>query len=294
VVTSPGAFAGVLFDPGLGTVPANQGWKYVPNPNNGPVVQTLLPGAVILDSSGDRLDRAGYFSRLPTVPPITFPQHPGIPTLDRTIGFTITFDAAVVSEGHNDRDDNADGLDDRAGFSVIIVCSDLRAIEVSMFEDRVWVQEDDTIAPIELFTQAEGVAFDTTVGARYSITILGNSYTVRAGSVTILTGSLRSYTNATGTAGLVYKTAGMVFFGDDTGSADAVIALGVTRIDVPPVSYCSGDITGDGRTTVADFNILAANFGTSVSPARSGDLNADGVVNVADFNILAMDFGCDS
>ncbi len=85
-----GALGGVLYDPALGTLPASQGWKYVPNPNNGPVVQTLGPDAVTLDSTADRLDRAGYFSRLPTVPPITFPQHPGIPTLDRNIGFTLT------------------------------------------------------------------------------------------------------------------------------------------------------------------------------------------------------------
>lgn len=286
------AQAGVLYDPGLGTLPASQGWKYVPNPNNGPVVQALTPTAVVLDTQADRLDRAGYFSRLPTVPPFVFPQHPGIPVLDRSVGFTLTFDAVVVSEGHNARDDNGDGMDDRAGFSVIVVCEDLRAIEVAMFEDRVWVQEDDAGGSIEMFTQAEGVAFDTTAGARFSVTIVGNTYTVRAGSIVILSGSLRSYVSATGTAGLVYKTAGMVFLGDDTGSADALVGLATVRIDVPAKDYCPGDVTGDGETTVADFNVLAANFGYSVSPARSGDLDADGVVSVADFNVLAGDFGC--
>jgi len=58
----------------------------------------------------------------------------------------------------------------------------------------------------------------------------------------------------------------------------------------PPA--CPGDITGDGRTNVADFNILASNFASPVPPHTNGDLTGDGFVNVADFNLLAGDFGC--
>jgi hypothetical protein len=292
-LTASVARAGVLFDPGLGTVPASQGWQYVPNPNNGPVAQGLTPTAVVLDTTADRLDRAGYFSRLPTIPPFPpFPQHPGMPVLDRNAGFTLTFDAIVVQEGHNVRDDNGDGKDDRSGFSVIIVTQDQEAIEVGFFEDRVWAQNDDANAAIELFTQAEGVAFDTTLGARFGLTIEGATYTLRAGSVVILSGPLRNYTSATGTAGLVYKTAGLVFLGDNTGSADALVGIGEVRIDVPAREYCPGDVNGDGVTNEADFTVLAANFGIAVSPGRSGDLTADGVVSSGDFTVLAGDFGC--
>jgi len=58
---------------------------------------------------------------------------------------------------------------------------------------------------------------------------------------------------------------------------------------------CPGDINGDGKTNVLDFNILAVNFGGGIPNCRSraqGDLNCDGLVNVADFNILAGNFGC--
>lgn len=56
---------------------------------------------------------------------------------------------------------------------------------------------------------------------------------------------------------------------------------------------CPGDINGDGKTDLADFNILAVNFGLGPDASRSqGDLNGDGFVNLADFNILAVDFGC--
>jgi len=55
---------------------------------------------------------------------------------------------------------------------------------------------------------------------------------------------------------------------------------------------CAGDVTGDGLTNSADFNILASFFGQFVAPSTSGDLTGDGLVNSADFNVLAGDFGC--
>jgi len=53
-----------------------------------------------------------------------------------------------------------------------------------------------------------------------------------------------------------------------------------------------GDSSGDGVVNVADFNIMAASFGTAGNPRfRSGDCNGDGTVNVIDFNLLAGNFG---
>ncbi len=60
-----------------------------------------------------------------------------------------------------------------------------------------------------------------------------------------------------------------------------------------PLSDCAGDVTGDGLTNSADFNVVATNFGTGPGQSRAnGDLSGDGWVNSADFNILAGDFGC--
>ncbi len=60
----------------------------------------------------------------------------------------------------------------------------------------------------------------------------------------------------------------------------------------PPLPVCDGDVTGDGLTNSADFNVMASTFGASVTPNSSGDLTGDGIVNSADFNVLAGDFGC--
>jgi len=63
-------------------------------------------------------------------------------------------------------------------------------------------------------------------------------------------------------------------------------------LGLDPSPACVGDVTGDGRTNVSDFNILASHFGQSVPPGTNGDLTGNGFVNVSDFNLLAGDFGC--
>jgi hypothetical protein len=55
--------------------------------------------------------------------------------------------------------------------------------------------------------------------------------------------------------------------------------------------FLQGDANHDARVNLADFNILASNFGQSPRDFTQGDFNYDGVVNLADFNILVSRFG---
>ena len=52
-----------------------------------------------------------------------------------------------------------------------------------------------------------------------------------------------------------------------------------------------GDATLDGIVNLADFNRLAANFGSTTATWDDGDFNYDGSVNLSDFNRLAANFG---
>ncbi|HEY4258709.1 MAG TPA: dockerin type I domain-containing protein [Schlesneria sp.] len=58
--------------------------------------------------------------------------------------------------------------------------------------------------------------------------------------------------------------------------------LDVDYVDVgiPPVP---GDVTGDRHVTIADYNIIKANFGKTSQLRTDGDVTGDGIVNLADF-----------
>ena len=55
--------------------------------------------------------------------------------------------------------------------------------------------------------------------------------------------------------------------------------------------FLMGDANHDAAVNLADFNILATNFGQSPRDFTQGDFNYDGIVNLADFNVLAGRFG---
>jgi hypothetical protein len=55
--------------------------------------------------------------------------------------------------------------------------------------------------------------------------------------------------------------------------------------------FLQGDANHDANVNLADFNVLAANFGQSNRIFSQGDFNYDGQVNLNDFNILASRFG---
>lgn len=287
--------AGTLYDASVGTLPGAQGWQFQADPNNGPVTQQVAGGLLSLTTSLDRADRAGYPSRLPSVPPFVFPNHPLIGTLDRQAGFTVRLDLRVVDEGHNARDDNGDGAFDRAGFSLLVVCHDLMAIELGFWGDRIWAQNDDASSASELFTQAEGVAIDTTVGVHvYELSVDGSGYRLFVDGSPILGGPLRDYGNAAGLAGYVYRTQDLIFFGDNTGSADSDVRVSIVTLGVGAKAgpACPGDVDWNGVTDIFDFSALAASFAQSVPMGTSGDLDLDSDVDVLDFAILAGGFGC--
>ena len=55
--------------------------------------------------------------------------------------------------------------------------------------------------------------------------------------------------------------------------------------------FLRGDANHDGRVNLADFNVLATNFGQNGRDFTQGDFNYDGAVNLNDFNLLASRFG---
>lgn len=239
----------VLYDPAAagGTQRLDeQGWLYLAadpvdllNGSQAVTAATLDPGNLTrLDTTTDRNDYAGFFTHSPFT---GLAVHPSAVALDRTVGFTLSFDLQVLAETQNARDDNADGEQDRAGFSVLIVTSDQRALELAFSYDdagglnRIWAYDDGTTVPANLFTQAEGADRTTlqlTTLTRYDLAVSGTGYSLRADGSPILGGLLRDYTAFTGLVD-PYDKPNLIFLGDDTSSADSHVRIGRVAIVVP-------------------------------------------------------------
>jgi hypothetical protein len=204
----------VIYDGSKGTTPDAQGWLYetMPSPPIG-ATQKASGGVTILDTTPSSTDSAGYFGLSPLAG-----------TLDRNAGFTVTFTLQIDREAHSSND--------RAGFSVIVLGSDAKGLELGFWSDQVWAQNDSP-----LFTHGEGAAFDTTKGLTdYALTFLGNSYTLTANGQSLLSGAVRDYSSF----GPPYTLKNFVFMGDDTSSAAAraEIARVTVGAAVPEPSSC--------------------------------------------------------
>ncbi|MEP7189390.1 MAG: PEP-CTERM sorting domain-containing protein [Roseiflexaceae bacterium] len=200
----------VLYDGAKSNRPDDQGFTFLAVPSVSP---TTAGDATILDTASNKNTFAGYFSK-PT------PQL----VLDRAIGYTVSFTVQVELEDHAGSDKNSDGTEDRAGFSLIVLSSDTRGIELGFWKDRIWAQEDGATEP-PLFTQAEGAPFDTqSARVGYVLAVLGDSYALSSNGTPILSGRLRDYT-AFNDIPDPYETPNLIFLGDDTSSASAKISL---------------------------------------------------------------------
>lgn len=205
-----------LYDGALNTgTPDTQGFTYVPlNITSPPILamQTFASGVTTLDTMPKRSDLAGYFSNSALYPP-----------LDRIAGYQVVFTTQVITEAHVSND--------RAGFSVLVLSSDQKGIELGFWTNEIWAQEGGA-AP-NLFTHAEGQAFTTTTGLiTYTLTIVGNLYLLDTDGSPVLSGSLRDYTTFSGFPN-PYTTPNLIFLGDDTASAQATIKLSAMRVTLP-------------------------------------------------------------
>ena len=203
IALASSAGASVLYDGAMNTLPAAQDWLYATDPVIGAsATQSAGGGVTTLDTTPDVLDHAGYFAGT---------THPGLTALDRTgDGFTLSFTLALLSELHVSND--------RAGLSILVLTSDLQAIELGFWADSVWAQST-------AFTRAEATApgFTTAAATEYDLAVLGDNYNLYADDVLILSGPLRSYYLTA--AHPIYGLPNLLFLGDDTTSAKGEFEL---------------------------------------------------------------------
>jgi hypothetical protein len=162
--------------------------------------------------------------------------NPSFPSLNRTNGYSVSFNLAVTAENSNS--------DDRSGFSIIAISSDgENGIDLGFTKRNlganggIFAQEDTP-----LFTRGENVAFNISNATDYKLVVQGNTYSLFAGGTALLTNKpLRNYTAfdpTTSQPPLPYspfRQPNFLFFGDETDQASSTFTLNSISVNNFPV-----------------------------------------------------------
>ena len=158
--------------------------------------------------------------------------NPAFPVLDRTAGFSLTFGMRMQGEDHS-------GNSNRAGFSITLLDSEHKGVEIGFQNNRIFAQNDGTLGTT-LFTAGEQTSAAGDISAlgtfnTWNLSVTGSGYSLtRAGSV-VLSGALRDYSAYTGLGQDAYRTTNFLFVGDNTTSASATTTLQYLAIGPAPV-----------------------------------------------------------
>ena len=197
----------VLYDgSAAGQTLGDQGFIYVTLPQP-PVAATAsyAAGGTTLTTTGSQADYAGFSIRATSQVPLA-----------RATGFTLRFTLQLLAEAHSE--------EHRAGLSVIMLADDRRGIELGLWDDEIWAQNDGPA----LFTHGEGATFDTTQQIDYALTIHGERYSLAADGVQILEGPLRDYTASIFPT---YSVPNYIWLGDNTSAAGAEVRIFAVSIE---------------------------------------------------------------
>ena len=206
----PALFSGdktlVLYDAASGDIPVTSLMSFTDFPP-GVAFPIFSDGATVVDTTISDTDTyAGWVAGEMTTS--------AFPILDRTVGARVNFTMQVDSEAHTNND--------RAGFSIIILDKAAQGIELSFWENEIWVKSDDATGG--LFKHGEGIAFGTSALTDYQVLFMGDTYTLTANAEPLLTGPLRDYSAFAGFPD-PYQTPNFLFLGDNTTSAQARVRL---------------------------------------------------------------------
>lgn len=212
--------ATVLYDGASGVLPDHASWGWSYGATGGST--SAAGGVATLDTTANIGFSAGWGRVSPFV-------------LDAATGFRVTFDLRIEAEDHSSptADKNGDGLADRAGFSVIVLGSDQKGVELAFWNDEVWAQQD---SPLFIHSpSSERASWATGAMTAYELTMVGSTYTLKANGGQILTGARKDYTAFAGFPD-PYETPNFLFFGDNTTSASgraAIRSIGAAPVPEP-------------------------------------------------------------
>ena len=196
-------------------------------------------------------------------------------TLDRTAGYTISFNAAIPIETSN-----ANG----AGFSVTAISSDgLNGLELGFKNGRIFGQSANFIA-------SETVNFNTAANNSYVVKVQGSNYELFANNspTAILTGPLRQmqFNPPVSQPPLTfnpYRLPSFLFFGDTNDQVSATFSLGRIAVNDLPVATPDSAIATVGTPNIKIKVLANDTGGTKALRVQSVTQPTGGTVTVDDW-----------
>ena len=195
--------------------------------------QLASGGVTVLDTSANNSFYAGYSNYNNTLNGFI---NSSFPILDNSTGYTLSLTIATNSQTNT--------IPNRAGFSVIVLGSDKKGIEIGFRNPNTITSVPDIFALNNDITFTQGEQNSNLGGIlntlnTYDLTVSGNNYTLQNGSnPPLLSGTLRDYSpNAIpGTLTQVYNTANFLFLGDDTTSAGGKVEIQAITLTTNPTA----------------------------------------------------------
>ncbi|MCW5942725.1 MAG: PEP-CTERM sorting domain-containing protein [Fimbriimonadaceae bacterium] len=218
----------VLYDATSNVTPndAMFGWNYANLP---------LGSALVTAPSGNGFTRVntnvdyGVYAGYGMVTPVA---------LDATAGFRVRFDMRVVNEDHGGplADKDGDTIADRAGLSLIILDNTARGVEIGIWGDRIFAQQE---VPIFTYHNEDHMMNTSAAGTgmanltRYDVRFDATDYFVSVNGTEVLSGAKKDYSAWVGPID-PYETPNFLFFGDDTTSARGAFDISYAELEVVP------------------------------------------------------------
>lgn len=221
----------VLYDATSGNTPDASLMSFIDVPQNTAPVR-YADGVTIFDSTmAGTHTYAGWISNSA--------MNAAFPTMDGSAGVQVNFTLQVESESHQNQN--------RSGLSIIMLDQDAKGIELSFWENEIWVKSDENTGG--LFDHGEGIAFSTNSMTDYQVTFDESTYTLTANAEKILGGPLRDYSTFEGFPD-PYETPNFIFLGDDTTSAQARVRVQFLSVTGTEPAVPNVPMTAAGNTPI--------------------------------------------
>jgi hypothetical protein len=187
---------------------------------------TLQLGSTRLTTSGNAGISAGWSNYTLTGAPV----NSGFPVLNPAQGFALEFNLQILAAAVS-----TEKVDDRGGFSVILLGSDKKGVEIAFQSNRLFALKLDA-SDLFVGDMTKVATVDTSVGQLYRLAISGSTFTLSSGSSTLLSGDTYDYTPwVQTTLGVAdpYDLANYMFLGDDTTSASSTSVISYIAVPEP-------------------------------------------------------------